>query len=806
MARIPTLQRRATLPTTTGVPAAPVVLIDDQTGQGLKQVGGVVSEIGENQLRARADAMVTQSYVNATLKMDELKESIDTNKILSWESDPNSSQFNPGAVAPTADPDDVKARMAQIYDTASEGLSPYGLEKFKKDYSMLSAKGQIEIRREQVTRDNAELQAHNLAVLDTLIKGSTKDGTDAVWVASLKKGIESIDSLEFNRQIGPKKAEKLRQTFRTQMNAVKGDRLTAGIELAEARGLRTVDIDEEDGDAQKRLDDLDVAIKEAVEFGAITRTQGTKIRLAFLRKVDTAMAQMQIEADPAEYLRKEENKKYLPNLESEQRSKFVERAQARIDRKLRKDQTAADAAERKFINDTKVYIEAFSVAGAEDASPEVLERTSDASIDTNVSDPDTAKALKLLVKDAKDFAGVRRSIGGKSQTEIAAMRGQLVADAEQTFTDVAEAGLKDQNVRQLQLFDQALKDDATARRKDPAQYAIANNDEVAEQFANFNGALSNPSSGPKVVAIAYGNYQEARNAAYAAMDIPLDMQKRLPKNFVAQQVAIVRESEPEQIAQRFSAMSAQMGPDWRHMLKEMVAEDLPPSIAALAVVENDFARQELAGIAKAGGMKALKENVDTEDVDDATKVEVQRIRNIAGSGNIEVINALGEAMRLLAVNDVAQGTSVRDAMDRAKKLVITDNYQMVNQGKLRGIVPKGSIESPAALMYGLNSWLRQDANLKTIDLNQFPQGRNEAQKKELVRTNAQWTLTPDASGVELRTTNGTPVRNNEGKPVVVPVANIQTERLGARGKSRLRAATQIWERKGPGAPRPDKNK
>ena len=158
MARIPTIQRRATLPTTTGVPAAPVVLLDDKTGQSLQAAGQVVSDIGENQLRARADAMVTQSFVNATLKMDELKQSIDTNKVLSWESDPNSSQFNPGAVAPTADPEDVKARMAQIYETASEGLSPYGLEKFKKDFSMLSAKGQIEIRREQVARDLSVLQ------------------------------------------------------------------------------------------------------------------------------------------------------------------------------------------------------------------------------------------------------------------------------------------------------------------------------------------------------------------------------------------------------------------------------------------------------------------------------------------------------------------------------------------------------------------------------------------------------------------------------------------------------------------------
>ncbi len=270
MARIPTIQRRATLPTTTGVPAAPVVLLDDKTGQSLQGVGQVVSEIGENQLRARADAMVTQSYVNATLKIDELKESIDTNKTLSWE------QNDPSAVPPTADPKDVEARMAQIYETASEGLSPYGREKFDKDYSMLSAKGQIEIRREQVARDNAELQAHNLAILDTLVKGSMKDGTEAVWVASLKKGIDSIDSLEVNRQIGPKKAEKLRQEFRTKMEAVKGDRLTVNIELADAEGLRNVDLDEEDDAAQKRLDKLDAAIKEAVDFGAITRTQGTK--------------------------------------------------------------------------------------------------------------------------------------------------------------------------------------------------------------------------------------------------------------------------------------------------------------------------------------------------------------------------------------------------------------------------------------------------------------------------------------------------------------------------------------------------
>ena len=214
MARIPSIQRRVSLPTTTGIPVAPIVQINDKKGEGLEQAGKVIEQIGVNQLRAKSDAMVTQSFVNATLKIDELKSSIDTNKTLSWE------QNDLNAVPPTADPLDVKARLNQIYETAAEGLSVDGVEKFTKDFSMLSAKGEIEIRREQVARDNAQLEAHTIAVLDTLSKGALADGTEAVWVASLQKGIDSIDSLEVNVQIGPKKAEKLRQKFKTSMDKI----------------------------------------------------------------------------------------------------------------------------------------------------------------------------------------------------------------------------------------------------------------------------------------------------------------------------------------------------------------------------------------------------------------------------------------------------------------------------------------------------------------------------------------------------------------------------------------------------------
>ena len=771
MARIPTLQRRATLPTTTGVPAAPVVLIDDQTGQGLQQVGGVVSEIGENQLRARADAMVTQSYVNATLKMDELKESIGTNKTLSWETDPNSSQFNLGAVAPTADPDDVSARMAQIYETASEGLSPYGREKFDKDYSMLSAKGQIEIRREQVARDNAELQAHNLAVLDTLVRGSTKDGTDAVWVASLKKGIESIDSLEFNRQIGPKKAETLRQKFRAQMDKVKGDRLTVGIELVEADGLRTVDIDEEDSAPKERLDKLDAAIKEAVEFGAITRTQGTKIRLAFLRKVDDAMAHQQVEDNAATFLKLEKDSSYLPNLESKQRSQYAKRARTIIEQEERQTKTAANAKERTFVKAASDIIEALSVAA--NITPGLEAQINDAAIDANVQDATTREKLKLLREDAKDFAYVVASIAGKTPAEILALEQQLTADLQGERGTVAQASLAEQDRRQLDAFLRAKAADSKARLDDPALYVVSNNGAVGEAYTVWASAIQNPRADEDTVAFAYANYQAAREEAYSLGGFPPDARTRLPKSFVKAQVALAQEAGAEDIAKNFDNMSRQMGRDWPFMLREMVAEGLPEAAGAIAIVENPQARDTLAKIVQAGGYKELTKTIDPGDKTNMDKTIDAEMRKLgfSGAGNISMVNSLREATRLLAANSFLRGKSQSVAVDEALKVVVRDNYQIINDQYVKGIIPAGTVDKPRQLTSALRRYMRDDRNLKNINIAGFPGGDDDLKRKWL-RQNARWTFTPDGQQLELRGRSGTPVEDLEGNPVTLPLGAV----------------------------------
>ena len=798
MARIPTIQRRAQLPTTTGVPAAPVVLLDDKTGQSLQAAGEVVSDIGENQLRARADAMVTQSFVNATLKMDELKQSIDTNKTLSWESDPKSSQFNPGAVAPTADPEDVKARMAQIYETASEGLSPYGLEKFKKDYSMLSAKGQIEIRREQVARDNAELQAHTFAVLDTLLKGSVKDGTEAVWVASLKKGIDSIDSLEVNRQIGPKKAEKLRQTFRQNMNKVKGDRLNENIVIAAAEGIRNVDIDEEPGAAAARLAKLDAAIKEAVEFGETSRKMAQQQRIKFLSEVDDAMANQQIGEDPAKFLKLEKNSKYLPNLESKQRSIFTIRAQRAVDRLAAKVQTEANAKAVKFRRGFKAIIE--DVAADATLSSELTKRISDVEIDANISDPEERRMMKALRDDVQDGAMHQEFITGKHPSQIMAMEERLVADTKRVRTI---PGMASQDKQQLAKFRAAKARDIKLRNADPAQYVITNNDDVSANFTEWNRLII-ANAPAEDIADAYANYAASLVAAYALSGMDSTMRRKLPKSFVKQQVAFMEteDTTPEQIAERFHNLAQTMGKnDWRFMLGEMQANGLSKEASALAVVENPRARQTLAGIIRDGGMKTLNGILDkkdpglTKDIDNSIAKKMENMIQIAGTNNLMMVNTLLESARLLARGSVMGGDSVGDAVEKAIKIVVEDQYQVIRDGKLKGIVPKGSIERPRELMYGLSEWLKNDENMQNVDLTQITQGANDNQKKKLLRQNAQWTLTPDGESVALATALDTPVNDINGVPIVVPISSIQMDSFGARGRSgKLRRATQTWER------------
>jgi len=801
MARIPTIQRRATLPTTTGVPAAPVVLLDDKTGQSLQAAGQVVSDIGENQLRARADAMVTQSFVNATLKMDELKQSIDTNKTLSWESDPESSQFNPGAVAPTADPEDVKARMAQIYETASEGLSPYGREKFDKDYSMLSAKGQIEIRREQVARDHSVLQKDSLALRETLIKTAIKDGSEVIWLANLKKGIDDIDSREVNRVYRPKEAENERQKFRKIMDAVKGDRLNENIVLAVNEGLRTINLFEDDADAEDRFDKVDKAIKLAVAFGSTSRKAGADKREAFKNRVADTMANLQMVDDPDHFLTKIKDIDHLPDLLTSRRSYYTKRAQEIIDRRTRKAETEDNKAERIYLGKANSVIESIAIPGTE-LTEEMEAVVSDIEIDNNIKDPDLRKELKLRRDYNRDFkTAYATQIRGKHPSEQAAAL-QEIQDklSAAPIGNIAQAETSKQLKRQIDILQQGFATDLRARQKDTAKYVVDNDDAVKDALQIYESSVDQ-NAAPNVVAIKYAEYAAARDSAYARMGIdPSLRHRKLPESVVKRQVAAIMTGTADEMPQRIQRLSTQMGPDWSYMLGELQKNGLSEDASVLTIVTDIEAAPKIAEIVKNDGYKGLKEGIDTKlvsNLEQTINSKTKNLDNNSGIGATSLVNTMRKAMYMLALNGVRnERLSETEAVDNAIRDVVRKNYQIVSEARLKGIVPAGTIESSAALMHGLSKWIKEPDNLETIDLSEAPREiTTDEDRKSWIIQNAQWTLTGDGERVELRSQYGKPVKDTEGNNIVLPLNVIETERLGAAGQGPLRSRQSLWARK-----------
>ena len=766
MARIPTIQRRAQLPTTTGVPAAPIVQSRDQSGTRIKELGSVLLAMSEEQLKAKADKAVTDSYENAILKIDELKRKIATKQTLSWENN------NFEAKAPTADQADVQQRMKQIYESAGAGLSSYGAEQFDRKFTLLSSEARIQITRDDVKRTNEELQAGTSKTLDTFLRDTIRNYSESKWQSNLDEGNKSIQNLIDKFQMGPKKAENLRQTWQTQMDAVKGDRLAANVENVAAKGIKNVDILEEEGAAKERLANLDKALEEAVGFGTYKRQTAAKRRLKFLEGVDDAMAHQQVEEDAAKFLKLEKNSGYLPNLDSKQRSQYAKRARTIIEQEERQTKTAANAKERTFVKAASDIIEALSVAA--NVAPELRAQVDDDAIDANVQDETTREKLKLLRTDAEEFSGVLQSIAGKTPAEILALEQQLTADLQGERGTVAQASLAEQDRRQLDAFLRAKAADSKARLDDPAQYVVSNNGAVGEAYTVWASAIQNPRSDENTVAFAYANYQAAREEAYSLGGFPPDARTRLPKSFVRAQVALAQEASAEDIAKNFDNMSRQLGRDWPFMLREMVAEGLPEAAGAIAIVENAQARDTLAKIVQAGGYKELTKTIDPGDktsMDRSIDAEMRKLREVAGAGNIYMVNSLREATRLLAANSLLNGKSQGVAVKEALKVVVRDNYQIIDDQYVKGIIPAGTVDKPRQLTNALQRYMRDDANLENINIAGFP-GGNDDIKRTWLRQNARWTFTPDGQQLELRGRSGTPVEDLEGNPVTLPLGAV----------------------------------
>ena len=764
MARIPVLTRRQQLPSTTGVPANPVVLMDDKSGEALTNTGALISEIGERHLRAQADAMVTQSFVNAQLKLDELKQKIDTDQILSWDSN------NPNATAPSADVDEIEDRMRQIYQSASQGLSPYGQRRFEKDFATLAAKSRIEINREKVKRDNAQITAHGIKLLDVLRRGATADGTEIGWNLNLKVGIDKIDSLELNGQIGSIKAEKLRQNFRKNMDNIKGDRLLVNVEMAFQNGLNEADIDEEPEAAKIRLKKLKNTLNEAIKFGSLSRKSATLKENDFLRLIDESIAEQQITRNPKTFLEKRKDPNYLSNLDSKTKSRLTKRAEDNVERDRKNLERERRAEERKFIMNIENTFK--DLATGANLSPDLKNSITDTSIETNISDSNLANQFKEKRDVVVAGVELQNQIRGMPREQILARLKEIQNESKQEITI---PGMGELQRVLINNFQEIIKKDLQMRNKDSAGYVVNYIPHVQSAFSLFQQAIDNGLPDDEV-AKSYLSYAASRNSAFADIGIDITQRRKFPKQFLEREVAFFQDSlsSPELIANRFDKLTEFAGTnDGGHILNELMQIGLPEEIAVFAVTEDPRSLQIMASIVKNGlsEYESQFEKGTVSEVKNKIQEEMQSVFRIAGINNIAMTSAQTLAMKILSLNNIRNNMSINRAVEAAYDTIIDNNFDVIELNNIKGIIPKDVIQSDRALFAQLNDWLNDDKNLQNLNtdtLNVLPENA-----QTFVRNNANWILTPDGKSAQLFADKETPVIDSSNNAIFVKIEDLK---------------------------------
>ena len=205
MPSIPTLKRQQLLPTTTGVPAPPVVLAQDTVGQSMKHLGATFGSIADDLFAQQAQDHVTQATANAMVKLNSLKIEMD-----------QQDGFN--VLGDTTD------KMNEIYNSAVQGMAPIATDAFNAKWGALASKTMIAIEGAAIARGRLKMEG-NLETALTLFASGMKNENEAIgFDTALKSGEEAIDNAERNRIISPLDAVKRKKKFREDVaeNAILG--------------------------------------------------------------------------------------------------------------------------------------------------------------------------------------------------------------------------------------------------------------------------------------------------------------------------------------------------------------------------------------------------------------------------------------------------------------------------------------------------------------------------------------------------------------------------------------------------------
>ena len=646
---------------------------------------------------------------------------------------------------------------------------------------------------------NATLKLNDLQMeLQTMDPMQAVSSFDDRANAILKEAVGGLSSNAASRF-----RNAMRREFASKKIAVQKDGITRGRQKLEANlvsrmaGLASsAQATDNDTIYQQRADEARQAIDEAIANRVIAADAGERYYQKYLNDADSARASFDMQADPNAFVQNIASGEYLSNLTGEQRARLQKQGNEILERRARKAETERKAAEKKVIKNADTALKVVNAGGsydsvAQDLDPDMLRM--------NIQNPDEAERIIELTQDAVASAEILNDLHNRSAAEIA----QIVSQSKADRDAVVSPELRLQNIQQDKRTQALAKKVIEARQEDAGREALRN-DAVKETYQDFRQAFM--SGDTEAAAEMYRNYAFARDAEYDRLGInPAD--RRLLPNSMAEEEADLFKSgnvTPEEAGERMKMLRQTMGDDWPMALNEMQKFKMPKTAVKLMMVDDDDIRTRMIRSDRDGGFDeaAKRFGLKKSDFDKQIANTTQKFIQAADRVGFALAGGIQDAVKSVAVDMMLFGdeTSVSSAVKSAYDLVVTKQYAVVDEGRLRGIVPRDQFEqvdNTARLNAGLMHWFEENSDFVFHPNNQptFQAGvtvqKAQSITFDLVRQASMWRLTPDGSAAELHVgdnkafdVEGNPVRVSIDEAMQLFDRRVEARQLGGRGMGR----------------------
>ena len=807
MAKIPTYTSRSGAVSTSGIARASAIPFRDFGAQALAETGKQIGLIADKITQAAEDDAVGQANLNASLKLNDLQAELQT-------MDP---------MAAMAAYDD---RANAILEESGAGLSANAAARFKKDMQRSFISGKVAVQKDGITRGRQKLEANLVTRMAGLASSAQSTDGDVQYQQRADDALQSIEEAVANRVIAAdtgartyqkylQNADNARASFDMQGDAKDFlEKLKGGEYLPNLTGQQR-------GKWQQRADTLLERTQRAEKTKAAAAekkyTDEVKTVLEIVRDGGPFTSKMQEIVSPemiaANISDEDQAQKFNAlvqdtanfysdtlKLQGMSVSSLVKMRQtyvneAFVDRGEAINLQAQNAAQNKKMDalievqinkKEKAYVEKVKDAltayrrlspGAS-LTPEQEKILSLSGVEENLSDRGNQANVLRLIDDAKSFSEMEQVLPTLSRGAI----GQVSRDTQEQAADADQTPeMREQNLRQEKRHNEALKLVSNARQKDPVGQAIMHNDAVRESYNDFSKALA--SGDPDAAAAAYENHAAILRQYHS--DIGTEVgNRRIFSNAMAQnEVAYFTShtTSAADAADRIKMLRQTMGGDWPNAMSELQREKkLPKIVKQLMVVDDDGLRERMITVDRNGGFNLLKDLLRNFKENDFKKQVVRKVHKLAQAADVvglSMSSAITDAVGSIAIDLIKyQNESMSNAIDLAYEQVVSDQYDVVNFGKLRGIVTKQdySAQDTQQVEAGLRNWFAENPNFVFHENNAprggYPSGLTDDEKQqimfELVQQDGLWQLTSDGSAAELHV-GGNKVFDTAGRPLSV---------------------------------------